>query len=68
MSWQICPLCKGSGIDHNTPSKTDMGFFGPEGLTFTLGNECTVCKGRKIISELTGLPPALPEDSVKPNQ
>ena len=69
MSWQTCPLCKGSGIDHNFPSKRDMGFFGPEGLKFTEGAECTVCKGKKIISEITGLPPGPKQDyEVDPNK
>jgi DnaJ-class molecular chaperone len=42
--WQKCPICNGTGINYNTlPSLTSA--------------VCTVCKGTKIISELTGLPP-----------
>jgi hypothetical protein len=35
-----------------------MGFFAPGGgVRFTKDFDCTVCNGKKIISELTGLPP-----------
>ena len=44
MSWQKCPLCNGSGID-------------PTVLLCNRIPICAVCKGQKIISELTGLPP-----------
>lgn len=37
MAFQVCPLCKGSGV-----------------FEF---KECPVCKGKRIIDELTGLPP-----------
>ena len=46
MSWQKCPICNGTGIEP-----------GP----FTTSNStpiCTICQGKKIISELTGLPPS----------
>lgn len=42
--WQQCPNCKGTGVDNNT-------------LEFNKINVCSICEGKKIISELTGLPP-----------
>ena len=43
--WQKCPICNGTGrINHSTDSI----------------NPCDVCHGKKIISEITGLPPSLP--------
>lgn len=50
MSWQTCPLCKGSGID-------------PTVLLCNQLPVCTVCKGQKIINELTGLPPLVKQES-----
>lgn len=40
--WQACPICKGLG-------KVDTENEGHQ--------TCTVCNGKKIISEVTGLPP-----------
>ncbi|AMR34152.1 hypothetical protein A0256_23225 [Mucilaginibacter sp. PAMC 26640] len=40
--WQICPKCNGSGT---------------QVMTMTSSNICDTCKGRKIISVATGLPP-----------
>ena len=40
--WQKCPICNGTGIDPGIYSL----------------NKCSVCQGMKIISEVTGLPPA----------
>lgn len=40
--WQKCPICNGTG-------------FTPEVFEKTV---CPVCNGKKIISTLTGLPPA----------
>lgn len=58
MSWQVCPLCNGEGFIHNKLSDHDMGFFAPGGgVRFTKDFDCTVCNGKKIISEVTGLPP-----------
>ena len=45
MSFQKCPICNGTGFD---PTKL--------GLV-----PCTVCKGTKIINELTGKPPYVEE-------
>lgn len=42
--WQACPICKGLG-------KVDTEHEGRQ--------TCTVCNGRKIIGEITGLPPTL---------
>ena len=44
MSWQKCPLCNGSGID-------------PTSGTYSSVPICPTCKGTRIISELSGLPP-----------
>lgn len=46
MSWQKCPSCEGKG------------FVPDEMLLISSSHPCTVCKGAKIISELTGEPPA----------
>jgi DnaJ-class molecular chaperone len=43
--WQKCPICNGTG-------KVS------EPLSNNTSTTCTVCQGKKIISELTGLPPA----------
>lgn len=42
--WQNCPLCKGTGFD-------------PTPGTYSNIPECPICKGQRIISEITGLPP-----------
>lgn len=43
--WQKCPICDGEGrITSN-------------GLSSSVHQVCPVCKGARIISELTGLPP-----------
>jgi len=47
MTYQVCPLCGGTGVEHVT------------GISNTTGTICTVCNGKKIIDELTGLPPGL---------
>jgi hypothetical protein len=51
--WQICPKCQGQGKVWYPPNV-------PWNLTYT-GNgkpfDCDVCKGKKIISIETGLPP-----------
>lgn len=44
MSYQVCPLCKGSGYD---PTNTNA------------LSTCPVCKGTRIINELNGLPPTV---------
>lgn len=43
--WQKCPICDGEG-------KVTI-----KGLSISVHEECSVCKGAKIISELNGLPP-----------
>ena len=48
MAFQVCPLCKGSGV-----------------FEF---KECPVCKGKRIIDNITGLPPKSNEGNVKDNQ
>jgi hypothetical protein len=44
MSFQKCPHCNGTGVE-------------PSNVSFDQTSTCTVCKGSKIISQLTGLPP-----------
>lgn len=45
MSWQLCPACNGQGIDMITPVSSGI-------------NPCPVCKGERIIDEVTGKPPS----------
>lgn len=42
--WQRCPICNGSGVEQNY-------------ITSSMYVQCSVCKGKKIISEINGLPP-----------
>lgn len=42
--WQKCPICAGTGTTHNP-------------LSAATSETCSVCKGFKIISQLSGLPP-----------
>lgn len=44
-AWQCCPVCAGLGKI-------------PTQLTNTV-QQCTVCKGEKIIAAVNGLPPSL---------
>lgn len=44
MSYQKCPCCNGTGKEYNSNFNETASI-------------CTVCKGHKIISEITGLPP-----------
>ena len=46
MSYQKCPICNGTG---KTGEK--LGYYGVE-------PDCPTCNGTRIISEITGLPPA----------
>ena len=43
--WQKCPICNGSGVEP-TPTWRSLKYC-----------TCTTCKGEKIISTFTGLPP-----------
>lgn len=43
--WQKCPICNGIG---RVPST---------GYSSSIDEQCTVCQGKKIISQLNGLPP-----------
>jgi hypothetical protein len=52
--WQKCPLCEGEGFLRSNIES--IPFF-----------KCSVCNGRKIISEITGLPPSLPQTEIKIN-
>ena len=47
--WQICPKCNGDGdlLRYNSPS-----IMGTNAAPI-----CDVCNGKKIISNVTGLPP-----------
>ncbi len=44
--WQKCPICNGEGRITNN------------GYSSSLFSTCPTCNGTRIISELTGLPPA----------
>lgn len=48
--FQKCPLCNGTGEELNP--------FVAHNLVTTINSVCTVCKGKKIISTVTGKPPA----------
>lgn len=54
MSWQKCPVCDGSG------------FFYADACARK--STCPTCHGQQIINELTGKPPADPDDSKKTKQ
>lgn len=56
--WQVCPLCKGDGFISNPLSDHNMGFMQGGQFRFTNESPCTVCNGKKIISQLNGQPPA----------
>lgn len=45
--WQKCPICNGLGTVPNY------------GMSSSTSSVCSVCKGQKIISELTGQPPGI---------
>lgn len=45
-AWQNCPKCNGEGYVHD-----------PHCTTSAPIKECNLCKGRMIISTVTGLPP-----------
>jgi RecJ-like exonuclease len=44
--WQKCPLCNGSGV---------------YGAACSIMPSCPTCRGQRIISEITGLPPRASE-------
>lgn len=46
MSFDVCPACKGAG-----------GRYVKHGLRPKVFVKCTVCDGKKIINNITGLPP-----------
>lgn len=49
MSWQKCPICNGSGNDPFIVTGS-MSYY-----------PCPTCKGTRLISELTGIPPVVEE-------
>lgn len=52
MSWQVCPLCKGTGIC-------------PLPGTYSSMPPCPTCKGQRIINEITGRPPLSTQESTQ---
>lgn len=44
MAWQKCPVCNGTGKNYGGLQSSAI---------------CPTCNGQRIISEITGLPPAL---------
>lgn len=48
--WQKCPICNGSGIS-------------PDHLSTST---CPTCQGKRIISEINGLPPASLSSHISP--
>lgn len=53
MSYQKCPICNGTGEIENPPNCT------------ATHSQCPTCKGGRIISEITGLPPQYVLESTK---
>jgi DnaJ-class molecular chaperone len=51
--WQVCPKCNGQGKVWFPPDMALHTTFISSGDPY----KCDVCKGRKIISTITGLPP-----------
>lgn len=51
--WQLCPKCAGQGKVWFPPNLPWNPTYPSGGNTF----ECDLCKGKKIISGITGLPP-----------
>jgi len=51
--WQVCPKCQGQGKVWFPPDMPWNQTYATNGQPF----ECDVCKGKKIIGTLTGLPP-----------
>ena len=49
MSFQKCPICNGSGNDPFIVTGSQITY------------PCPTCKGARIIDEVTGIPPVLPE-------
>ena len=54
MSWQKCPICNGSG---NDPWIGEI----PLSICSYTKYSCPTCKGTRIISQLTGMPPVIEE-------
>ena len=54
MSFQKCPICNGSG---NDPWIGEI----PLSICFHGRHPCPTCKGTRIISQLTGMPPVIEE-------
>jgi len=54
MSWQKCPICNGSG---NDPWIGEI----PLSICSYTKHSCPTCKGTRIISQLTGMPPVIEE-------
>lgn len=48
--WQKCPICNGKGV------------VTANGYTSSVFEQCGVCNGMKIISDVTGLPPSYVQD------
>jgi hypothetical protein len=55
--WQLCPKCNGQGVVWFPPNIPWNNTFAGDGNPYI----CDVCKGEKIISTKTGLPPIKPE-------
>jgi len=51
-SWQCCPKCNATGEMYVVRNNNATNYF--QGF-----ETCDVCKGSKIISSITGLPPTL---------
>jgi hypothetical protein len=52
--WQICPKCYGQGKVWFPPDMPFNETYSSNGEPF----DCDVCKGKKVISTISGLPPS----------
>ena len=53
-TWQLCPKCAGQGKVWIPPDWPYNETYTTDGSAF----ECDVCKGKKVISTITGLSPS----------
>ncbi len=54
MAWQKCPICNGKGYETIAARIENLENINKKDRHYT----CKTCKGQKIISEITGLPPS----------
>jgi hypothetical protein len=55
--WQKCPVCEGTGVDLVKKWEDNVNRLGSTNETNVAAPVCTVCKGEKMVSRITGRPP-----------